>query len=150
MSTEVEIIHHAAENIQRIHRGNQARAKTPPISLEAQASAELSADLIFAEETGVSHDKVVSMYTKPPPPIRSSGSPTSTLKSSPKPSPKSSPPKSSPPKSRQSKPRYTGNKTAAIAIQKTMRGHLGKKNVRLKRGSVHWHKLPLDRRPTHG
>jgi hypothetical protein len=150
MSTEVEIIHHAAENIQRIHRGNQARAKTPPISLEAQASAELSADLIFAEETGVSRDKVVTMYTEPPPPIRSSGSPTSTLKSSPKPSPKSSPPKSSPPKSRQSKPRYTGNKTAAIAIQKTMRGHLGKQNVRLKRGSVHWHKLPLDRRPTHG
>jgi len=126
-----EVSNHAAGSIQKHVRGSQARAKTPPIHLEAQASAELSADLEHAEKEGIPHHHVVSMYASE----KTTAAAIKTKKQN---------------TTTKSVPRYTTKKAAGIALQKTMRGHIAKDQVRLKRGEVAWNNMSMDQRPSHG
>jgi hypothetical protein len=152
---EEELIHHAAENVQRVVRGIQARAKTPPIALEAQASAELSADFNFADDNNIHHSKVLELHADDPKPTtmsnvksKKASSPSSSL-SHRKTKQSSSPSSSlSHRKTKQSPPRFTTNRSAAISIQKSMRGYLGRDQVRIKRGSMQWNNINI--KPKHG
>jgi hypothetical protein len=154
----LEISHDAAENIQRHVRGAQARAKTPPIMLEAQASAELSVNFDHSEKEGMHHDQVMAMYATSPSGkeeeyeevvMRSSPKASSTNTSTPKKSPNTSPKRQ---RNQQSptEPLYKTNRAACIAMQRTMRGHLDKQRVRMKRGETAWANTPLSERPMHG
>ena len=131
----IQVSNQAAESIQKHVRGKQARSKTPPIHLEAQASAELSADLEHAEINNIPHQHVVKMYANETVNATSSSSNSnSNFKSL---------------KTKQ-QPLYKTKTSAGIAMQKTMRGHLSKDKVRMKRGEVTWKQLAMDRRPEHG
>ena len=141
------ISHDAAENIQRHVRGVQARAKTPPVLLGAQASAELSVNLDHSEKEGIHHDQVVAMYATSPSKEEEMEDTSSSRNSNIKTSPAASRRKK---KQSPTEPRYKTNKAACIAIQRTMRGCISKEIVRIKRGENMWANTPLPERPTHG